>query len=114
MNPTFLNVVRIGFALFCIGFGLDKFLYFLPTCSLTQYISPTGMLITGIIELVFGMALLFKKYELMALRILTALIIGGLMLHLIKGTTDFNGAIVGSLMGLFLIFAYKRQIKGSN
>jgi len=111
MNLPFLNVLRITFALFCIAFGIDKFFQFLPTCSLTQYIPPIGMLITGIIEIGFGIILLIKKYELLALRILTGLIIGGLILHLVKGSTDFSGAIIGSLMGLFLIFAYKKQIK---
>ena len=110
MNPTFLNVLRIIFALLLIGFGIDKFVMFLPICSLTEYIPPEGNLITGIIELVFGVALVFKKYEMISLRILTAISIGGLLFHLAIGSTDFSGALVSSFMGLFLIFVYKNQI----
>ena len=78
---------------------------------MSEYIPPSGMIITGIIEIGFGIILLIKKYELLALRILTGLIIGGLIFHLGTGSTDFSGAIIGSLMGLFLIFAYKKQIQ---
>jgi len=108
MSSTLFSNIRIFFALFCILFGLDKFVSFLPTCSLTEFISPIGMFVTGILELIFGSLLLFKQKELLALRILTAITIGGLMLHLIKGRYDISGGIIGSIIGLYLIFAYKK------
>jgi len=114
MNQTFLNVLRIVFALFCIGFGIDKFVTFLPACSLTEYIPLAGMYVTGIIELVLGGTLLFKKYELISLKILTAVSIGGFMFHLVTGSTDFGGALVCSFMGSLLIFAYKKQIQANS
>lgn len=111
MNLTFLNVLRIAFAILILAFGVDKFFPFLPTCSLNQYIPPSGMIVTGLIEIGFGITLLLKKYELIALKILTSISIGGVIFHLIIGTTDFKGAIIASLMGLFLIFVDKKQIQ---
>lgn len=109
MNPTITKTLKIVFAIFCIVFGIDKFVEFLPICSLTEYIPREGMFITGILEIVLGVVILIDKFVLLALRIATALIIGGLLLHLLKGTYDIGGAILGAILGLTLLFAYKNQ-----
>lgn len=111
MNPTFINVLRIVFALNCIIFGVDKFFEFLPTCSLTNHISQRGLIVTGVIEIILGFLLLLKKWELWVLRIGTGIMIGGVAFHLAKGSYDISGALIGALIGLFLIFAYKKQLK---
>lgn len=109
MNQTTTNFLKIVFALFCIGFGIDKFVEFLPICSLTEYISREGMFFTGVLEIILGVLILLDKYVLIALKIATVIIIGGLLLHLIKGTYDIAGALSGAILGLILIFAYKNQ-----
>ena len=109
MNPTIVNTVQIIFALFCIAFGIDKFVEFLPTCSLANTISQRGMMLTGVLEIGIGIMLFFKKYTLLFLRLGTAIILGGLLLHIVKGTYDFSGALIGSIMGLFIIFAHKKN-----
>jgi len=110
MNPAIINIVQIAFAIFCIVFGIDKFVEFLPTCSLTTVIPKEGMMITGVLEIGIGIMLLLKKHTLLILRIGTAIILGGLLMHIVKGTDDVGGALLGSIMGLFLIIAHKRTI----
>ena len=109
MNQSLESILQIIFAVFCIVFGLDKFLEFLSTCSLTNHIPQSGMIVTGVIEILIGIALLLKKYTLTSLRLATAIMIGGLAFHLFKGTYDLGGAAFGSILGLVLIVLNKRK-----
>ena len=77
MNQSLESILQIIFAVFCIIFGLDKFLEFLPACSLMSDIPQSGMIATGVIEIIIGIALLLKKYTLTSLRVATAIMIGG-------------------------------------
>ena len=109
MNANLEKTLLILFAIFCIGFGIDKFIEFLPSCSLTEYISQRGLMVTGVLEIVIGILLLLNKYTLPALRLATAIMIGGLAMHLVKGTYDITGAAFGALLGLVLIFSQKSR-----
>ena len=109
MNQSLETILRLLFAGFCIVFGIDKFLEFLPACSLTAYIPPSAMMATGVLEIILGIALFLNKYTLTVLRLITGLMLGGLILHLLKGTYDVGGAAFGAIVGLILIIAYKRR-----
>jgi len=111
MNPSLENMLQILFAVFCIVFGIDKFLEFLPTCSLTNHIPQSGMMVTGILEIILGIALLLKKYTFTALRLVTGIMLGGLILHLMTGSYDVGGAVFGAVLGLILIVSQKRKSK---
>lgn len=111
MNLKVVGLLQIAFALFCIIFGLDKFLEFLPTCSLVNHIPANGMIVIGCLEIIVGMVLLTKQYTLLSLRVATAMIIGGIIFHLATGTYDFGGGLIGAFIGLFLIYQYKRRDK---
>jgi len=109
MNQSIESFLLLIFGAFCIVFGVDKFIEFLPTCSLVSVIPKEGMLITGVLEIVLGLLILLKKYTLASLQIATAIIIGGLMLHLITGTFDISGAVFGAVLGVGLIISQKRK-----
>lgn len=111
MKLDFLSLLRILLALCCLVFGLDKFLEFLPFCSLNEDISIEGMIGLGIVETGLGMALLFNRKLLLFARLSTAIMMGGLIMHLLQGTKDFGGALIGTILGLLLIFTYKRLNK---
>lgn len=100
MNPTLFTSLKIFFALFCIGFGIDKFIPFLPICSLTNYFPPYGMTVLGGIEMGLGILLLLKMKT--------------VLLHLFTGSFDFGGALIGSAIGLLLIFETKKTISNDN
>ena len=114
MNPTLFTSLKIFFALFCIGFGIDKFIPFLPICSLTNYFPPYGMTVLGGIEMGLGILLLLKMKTLLLLRLITAIMIGAVLLHLFTGSFDFGGALIGSAIGLLLIFETKKTISNDN
>ena len=103
------QILQIAFALFCIAFGIDKFYQFLPTCSLISHIPPVGMMVIGVMEILIGIALLLDRYTLTALRLAVAIIIGGILMHLLTGTYDIGGAVLGSVLGLATIFLYKAE-----
>lgn len=110
MTPTLENILLILFAIFCIAFGLDKFLEFLPTCSLTSHIPKNGLMLIGVLEILIGISLLLKKkYTLTALRLAVAIMFGGVIFHLLKGTYDIGGAVIGVVLGVILIVSQKRN-----
>ena len=111
MNSNIEKVLQISFAIFCIAFGIDKFIEFLPHCSLTDQISRRGMIATGVIEIGIGILLLLNKYTLLSLRLATAIMFGGVAMHLAKGTYDITGAAFGTILGVVLIFIQRNKSK---
>jgi hypothetical protein len=107
MNQKIAGTIHILFALICIVFGIDKLIEFLPTWSLTSHIFQTGMIVTGVLEIGIGIMLFLKKYTLLSLKLGTAIMFGGMLVHVIDGTYDFSGALVGLIMGMFLIYEHK-------
>ena len=107
-KPNFVTILRILLVAFCFVFGLDKFLEFLPICSLNEDISIEGMIGLGMIEIGLGVALIYGRYLLIVARLATIIMSGGMLLHLLKGTKDFGGALIGTIIGLLLIFLYKK------
>ena len=111
MNQKLVNALRLLFALFCILFGANKFLELFPTCSLISHITSKGMMVLGILEITLGVALVYNQHTLLLARLGTAIIIGGFIMHIVKGTNDYGGAIIEATMGLFLIFTLKKRNK---
>ena len=111
MESNYLNGLRIVLSLFCLVFGVDKFLEFLPICNLVNDLPKEAIIGLGVTEIVLGMALFSKKYLLISARLATAIMIGGMTMHLLKGTNDFGGALIGTIIGLLLIFTYKKLNK---
>ena len=109
MNTNLEKALQISFAIFCIAFGIDKFIEFLPHCSLTDQISRRGMIATGVLEILIGILLLLNKYTLPALRLATAIMFGGVAMHLFKGTYDIPGAAIGTVIGVVLIFIQRNK-----
>ena len=104
MNPSLVNILRIAFGIFCIVFGMDKFLEFLPTCSLIPNLPPFSMEAVGVLEIGIGILLLLNKYTRPTLLIVTAIMSSGVLLHILLGTSDFSGALVGTIWGILLIY----------
>lgn len=107
MNTTFVNILRITFGLFCIAFGIDKFVEFLPTCSLTYHAPNYLMQGTGILEIGIGILLILDKYTMSTLQLITVVMFSGVLLHTLIGTYDFGGAFIGSIWGMALVYLYK-------
>lgn len=109
MSPTFVNILRISFGLFCIGFGIDKFVEFLPTCSLIPHLPAFAMPLTGVLEIGVGLLLLLNKYTMTLLQLITLVMFSGVVLHTLLGTYDFSGAFIGTIWGMALVYLYKEK-----
>ncbi len=115
MNPKITMGVRILFGLFVIIFGLNKFLNFMPFPEIPGdggtlmgiYFTSGFLKLIGILEIIFGIALLANKYVPLALTILVAIMFNAAIFHLLHDPANVGGAIVGLALGLFLIWANK-------
>ena len=107
MSPTLANMLRIAFGIFCIAFGIDKFVEYLPTCSLIPNLPPFSMELVGILEIGMGFLLLLNKYTMPTLQIVTVMMFSGVVLHTLIGTYDFSGAFIGTIWGMLLVYLYK-------
>ena len=115
MNEKVTMGVRILFGLFCLIFGLNKFLNFLPMPELTGdaatlmgiYFSSGFMKVIGVLEILGGLALLVGKYVPLALTILVAIMFNALLFHLLHDPAGVGGAVLGMILSLILIYAYR-------
>ena len=119
MNEKVLMGVRILLGIFMLVFGLNKFLNFLPPFPLEGdgatlvgiYASSGFLKLIGILEIIFGLALLLNKYVPLALTILTAIMFNALVFHLLHDPGGSGGAVLGLLLCLICVYGYKDRFK---
>lgn len=115
MNPKVTMGVRILFGLFCLIFGLNKFLGFLPfpemagdAGELMRIYGTSGfMKIIGVLEILGALALLANKYVGLALTILTAIMFNAFLFHALHDMGGIAGAALGMILSLVLVYAYR-------
>ena len=91
MNEKVVMGIRILFGVFCLIFGLNKFINFLPMPEITGdggtlmsiYFTSGFMKIIGVLEIVFGLALILNKYVPLSLTILIAIMFNALIFHIL-------------------------------
>ena len=116
-NPKFKLVLRIIFGLFCLIFGLNKFLHFIPIppvagdggVLLGIYASSGFFKIIGGLEILGGLALLIEKYVPFFLIVLVAIMFNATIFHLLHDIGGLAGALVGLILGLVLVSVYKTR-----
>jgi len=108
MTVNSIKIIRSLLAFHIIVFGLNKFFSFLSTCSLLNDAPTAGIIGLGIIQIVLGIILFSGRYLLISAILATALMMNAVGMHLLKGTNDFGGAIVGGILGCLLIFGHKK------
>jgi len=117
MNPKITMGIRILFGLFCLIFGLNKFIGFLPFPpipgdggTLMGIYATSGFLkIIGILEILGGLALIVGKFVPLALTFMIAIMFNAAIFHLLHDPPNVVGAILGMVLGLILAFAYKER-----
>lgn len=117
MNSRVVLGVRILFGVFCIIFGVNKFLNFLPMPTIPGdggqlmqiYFTSGFMSIIGILEILGGVALVANKFVPMALTVLAAIMFNALVFHLLHDMAGIGGAVLGCVLTIILVFAYKER-----
>ena len=98
------NAAKILFALACIIMGIDKFAEFLPYCTLLDFIPKEMIWGTGVLEVILGVMILLNKNTSLMVKLGTAIMGGGVLLHLFTGTYDLSGALLSSILGVVYLF----------
>jgi len=121
MSPKITMILRILFGLFCLIFGLNKFIGFMPFPPIPGdggtlmgiYASSGFMKIIGILEILGGLALIAGKFVPLALTFMTAIMFNAAVFHGLHDPANIVGAMVGLILALVLIFAgYKQRFSG--
>jgi len=115
MNAKVVMGLRILFGLFCLIFGLNKFIGFMPFPPIPGdggtlmgiYATSGFMKIIGMLEILGGLALLVNKFVPLALTILIAIMFNAAIFHGLHDMANIGGAILGLILGLVLVYANK-------
>ena len=113
MNSKVIMGVRILLGVFCIIFGLNKFIGFLPMPEIAGdggtlmgiYVTSGFMTIIAVLELLGGIALVANKFVPLALTVLTAIMFNAFLFHLLHDMGGIGGAVLGLLLCLILVYA---------
>ena len=119
MNDKVVMGVRILFGLFCLVFGLNKFLGFIPFPPIEGdggtlmgiYATSGFFKLIGVLEILGGLALIVNKYVPLALTILLAIMFNALVFHLLHDMGGIGGAVLGMILGIVLFIANKDKFK---
>lgn len=115
MNPKVTMGLRILFGVFCLIFGLNKFLGFLPMPEISGdggtlmgiYATSGFMTIIGVLEILGGLALLLNKFVPLSLTFLVAIMFNAFLFHALHDMANIGGAVLGLVLGLLLVYANK-------
>lgn len=119
MNEKVVMGIRILFGLFCLIFGLNKFLNFIPfppmegdgATLMTIYGTSGFFKIIGVLEVLGGLALILNKYVPLSLTILISIMFNAFIFHALHDMGGIGGAVLGMVLGLLLVYAYKDRFK---
>lgn len=117
MNPKITMGLRILFGLFCLFFGINKFAQFLTFPPIPGdggtlmgiYATSGFMKIIGVLEIIGGLLLLVGKYIPIALTVMIAIMFNAAVFHALHEPATIAGSMVGLLLGLLLVYAYKEK-----
>jgi len=117
MNPKVTMGLRILFGVFCLIFGVNKFVGFLPMPAIPGdggtlmeiYATSGFMTIIGILEILGGLALLLNKYVPMALIFMVAIMFNAFIFHALHDMGGIAGSVLGLILSLALVYAYKSR-----
>ena len=71
------------------------------------YVSSGFLKIIGVIEIIGGLLLLMGKFVRLALTFLLAIMFNAVIFHVLHDMANIPGALVGLILGLVLVVAYK-------
>ena len=119
MNDKVVMGIRILFGIFCLFFGLNKFFNFMAFPDIPGdggtlmgiYFTSGFLKLIGVLEAVFGLALILNKYVPLALTILIAIMFNAAIFHALHDLGNIAGALIGLVLGLVLVYAHKDRFK---
>ena len=115
MNPKVAMGIRILFGVFCLVFGLNKFIGFLEFPPVPGdggtligiYFTSGFMKIIGVLEILGGLALLLNKYVPLSLTFMVAIMFNAFLFHVLHDMAGIGGSALGMILGLLLVYIHK-------
>lgn len=119
MNPKVKLGLRILTGLFMLIFGINKFAHFMDFPAIPGdggtlmgiYATSGFFSLIGILEIVGGIALLVDKFAPLAITILVGIMFNAFVFHALHDVANIGGAVVGLVLTLALVYAYKDRFK---
>jgi uncharacterized membrane protein YphA (DoxX/SURF4 family) len=117
MSSKIEMIIRILFALSLLVFGLNKFLFFIPTPPMEGtagelmniYVTSGFMKLIGGLELLVGVSLLIQKFVPLSLTIIAAIIFNAVVFHILHDPAGMSLAIVAFIIVLLNIYFNKSR-----
>ena len=117
MNSKVTMGLRILFGIFCLVFGLNKFIGFLPMPViegdggvLMGIYATSGFLnIIGVLEILGGVALLANKFVPLVLTVMCDIMCNAFLIHALHDMAGFGGAALGMILNIALVYAYRSR-----
>ena len=117
MSSKVEMVLRILFALSLLVFGLNKFLYFIPSPPMDGtaaelmniYVTSGFMKMIGGLEILAGISFLFNKFVPLSLTIMIAIIFNAVVFHLLHSMAGLVPAVVSLILLLLLVYYNKSR-----
>jgi len=103
MTEKLILILKFILGPICIVIGADKFLMFLEECTLQAGSDPKMWMMTGVLQILIGLSIIFDKK--MNVALLLALIIFSMAIysHISIDTDDIGGAIFLGILTLLLL-----------
>ena len=119
MNSKVTMGLRVLFGVFCLIFGLNKFIGFIPFPEIPGdggtlmgiYATSGFMKIIGVLEILGGLALLVNKYVPLSLTFMVAIMFNAFIFHALHDMAGIGGAVLGMVLGLLLVYANKDRFR---
>jgi len=117
MNDKVKMGLRILLGVAMIVFGANKFGHFMPMPApegdwavLMGALASSGFLkLIGVLEIVFGLLLVFGKYVPLSLAVIVAIMFNAAVLHGLLDPANITGALVFLILGLVLVYMNKER-----
>lgn len=117
MSSRVEAVMRILFALCLLIFGLNKFLFFIPTPPMAGtagelmniYVASGFMKMIGGLEVLIGISLLIQKFVPLSLTIMAAIIFNALVFHILHDPAGSGLVVVALIILLLNIYSNKSR-----
>ncbi|MFK8008489.1 MAG: hypothetical protein AB8H03_19175 [Saprospiraceae bacterium] len=117
MSSKIGMILRILFALSLIVFGLNKFLFFIPTPPMEGtagelmniYVESGFMKMIGGLEIISGISLLVKKFIPLSLTIMVAIIFNAVVFHILHDPAGLGPAVGALILSLTLVYFHKSR-----
>ena len=119
MHPKLFLTLRIFFGIYLLFFGFDHFFGYIPFPEMApeanayfeNLVSTGAMQLTGVVEIVAGLAFIFNRFGALMAFILMSVSTNAVLFHLALDPEKVWGALVLLILNICMLYAYRNQYR---